>query len=172
MVPIGFIRSKYRRYDEVPHRHGEKGWTDEVSKIELVPHHAKKLGGLDGYSRVIIIYWIHRAREWRMPNYHVKPPRVKLFATRMPKRPNPIGLSVVEVVSFSPEEGLLTVRGLDALDETPVLDIKPYIPHFDSYPDASVPEWLDEHVRLFHHEDDGHEHGHGHDHGHDHGHHH
>lgn len=158
MAPVGFVRSRYRSYDEVPHRHGEKGWTAETSQIELLPQHARKLGGLDGYSHVIVVYWIHRAREWRMPKDHAKPPQVKLFATRMPKRPNPIGLSVVEILSFSPEEGLLKVKGLDALDETPVLDIKPYIPHFDSFSEASVPDWLKQHIECFHHEPHGHGH--------------
>ena len=147
---VGFVRSDYHHYDKVPHRHGGRGWTAGSSEIELLPQHAAKLGGLDGYSHLIVVYWIHRAREWRMPKDHAKPPQVKLFATRMPKRPNPIGLSVVELVSFSREEGKLEVRGLDALDETPVLDIKPYIPYFDSYQEATVPDWLTEHIERFH----------------------
>lgn len=150
MTAVGFVKSPYRRYDEVRHRHAEKGWTAEASQIALLPRHARKLGGLEGYSHVIVIYWIDRAGEWRMPKNHGKPPHVKLFATRMPKRPNPIGISVVEVVSFSATEGRLEVKGLDALDETPVLDIKPYIPHFDSFPDASVPPWLSEHMARHH----------------------
>ena len=159
LVPLGFIRSRYRRYDEVPHRHGKKGWTDETAEIVLLPKHAGKLEGLDGYSHVIIIFWIHRAREWKMPKDHAKPPHVKLFATRMPRRPNPLGLSVVEVLSFSPKEGVLKVKGLDALDETPVLDIKPYIPHFDSFPDASIPGWVRKHMKRYHEPHGGHGHG-------------
>ena len=156
MAPIGFIRSKYRHYDDVPHRHGEKGWTAETSEVELLPRHARKLGGLDGYSHLIVIYWIHRAKEWRMPKDHAKPPHVRLFATRMPKRPKPIGLSVVEMLSFSAEKGLLKVKGLDALDQTPVLDIKPYIPHFDSFPNASVPDWVRKHIEHYHEHHDHH----------------
>jgi len=78
-----------------------------------------------------------------------------------PVRPNPIGMSVVELVDFSPETGELTVKGLDALDGTPVLDIKPYMPNFDSYPDACIPNWLTEHLNSHHHG-----YGHGHSHGH------
>ncbi len=159
LTPIGSIKSSYRHYDEVPHRHGEKGWTAETSEIRLSPEHAGKLRGLEGYSHIIVIYWIHRAAEWKMPKDHGKPPHVKLFGTRMPKRPNPIGVSAVEVLSFSAETGVLEVKGLDALDETPVLDIKPYLPHFDSFPDASVPDWLTEHLQHYHHEDyEGHHH--------------
>lgn len=155
VTPVGFVRSGYRSFDDVPHRHGEKGWTAETSEISLRAEHTGKLKGLDGYSHIIVVYWIHRAGEWKMPKDHAKPPHVKLFATRMPKRPNPIGISVVEMLSFSPEEGLLVVKGLDALDETPVLDIKPYIPRFDSFPDASVPDWVREHLRHHHeHHDD------------------
>ena len=77
----------------------------------------------------------------------------------MPVRPNPIGLSVVELMDFSPESGRVVVKGLDALNGTPILDIKPYIPNFDSYPEASLPEWVGVHLKEGHHihteEDDG-----------------
>jgi tRNA (Thr-GGU) A37 N-methylase len=69
----------------------------------------------------------------------------------MPVRPNPIGMSVVELVDFSTQDGQITVKGLDALDGTPVLDIKPYIPNFDSYPDARVPKWVSEHLNSHFH---------------------
>ena len=74
----------------------------------------------------------------------------------MPVRPNPVGLSVVELLDFSTDTGQITVKGLDALDGTPVLDIKPYIPNFDSYSNACVPDWLKEHLNSHHH--DGHSH--------------
>ena len=93
-----------------------------------------------------------------MPKDHHKPPHVKVFATRMPVRPNPIGMSVVELVDFSTASGQITVKGLDALDGTPVLDIKPYIPNFDSYPDAQVPKWVAEHLNSHFHT--GHDHSH------------
>ena len=86
-----------------------------------------------------------------MPRDHQKPPHVKLFATRMPVRPNPIGMSVVELLDFSTDTGRLSIKGLDALDGTPVLDIKPYIPNFDSYSNASVPDWLRSHLNSHHH---------------------
>lgn len=95
-----------------------------------------------------------------MPKDHHKPPWAKVFATRMPARPNPIGLSVVELLGFSTETGELFVRGLDAVDGTPVLDIKPYMPHFDSYPEATIPDWVAEHIGGHHH--GGHGHGHAH----------
>jgi len=149
--PVGYVSSGYRNYSDTPRLHGDKGWNDDFSRIILYPEHAVKLKGLQGYSHIIVLYWIHKVRQWRMPKDHGKPPEVKLFATRMPTRPNPIGLSVVELISFSPDDGIATVKGLDALDESPVLDIKPYIPDFDSYPEATLPDWVKSHLRKHHH---------------------
>jgi len=152
--PIGHMHSAYAQTEDVAHTH--TGWTADTSQIHLFLRYAKGLGGLQGYSRIIVLFWIHKAKEWKMPKDHNKPPHVKLFATRMPVRPNPIGMSVVELLDFSPDTGQITVKGLDALDGTPVLDIKPYIPNFDSYSNACVPDWLKEHLNSHHH--DGHSH--------------
>ena len=149
--PIGYIDSRYAHYSDIPRPHSKKGWTDDISRLVLYPEHHAKIEGLEGYSHMIILYWIHKARGWRMPKDHGKPPRVRLFATRMPIRPNPIGLSVVEIVEFSPESGRITVKGLDALNGSPLLDIKPYIPYFDSFPEATLPDWVKEHLRKHHH---------------------
>ena len=146
---IGQVRSGYGRPGDVPHRHD--AWTADVSRIQLLRRHAGALGGLRGYSHVIVLYWVHRAREWKMPKHHHKPPHVKVFATRMPVRPNPIGMSVVELIDFSPQSGEVIVKGLDALDGTPVLDIKPYIPNFDSIPDAQIPDWVARHLESHFH---------------------
>ncbi|MEA1906422.1 MAG: tRNA (N6-threonylcarbamoyladenosine(37)-N6)-methyltransferase TrmO [Euryarchaeota archaeon] len=179
--PIGQIESGYHSFGEVPHPPGKGGWNEDISTIALYPEHAGKISGLDGYSHIIILFWIHKSGEWKMPahdhhhdrhdphdqrdhhqhhhnhSHSHKPAHVKVFATRMPVRPNPIGLSVVELMDFSPESGRVMVKGLDALNGTPILDIKPYIPNFDSYPEASLPEWvgkrLKEH-RQQHTEDD------------------
>jgi len=147
--PIGYVRSAYVQPDEVQHSH--TGWTEDASRIQLLGRHASALKGLEGYSHVIALFWVHRAREWKMPKDHHKPPHVKVFATRMPVRPNPIGLSVVELLGFSAQTGEVLVKGLDALDGTPVLDIKPYIPNFDSYSDAKVPEWVSRHLNSHFH---------------------
>jgi tRNA-Thr(GGU) m(6)t(6)A37 methyltransferase TsaA len=163
--PIGYVNSKYHHFDDVPHPHGKKGWGEDTSEIILYPEHAAGLEGLNGYTHIIVLFWVHKAGEWKLPKHHHKPPQVKVFATRMPARPNPIGLSVVELINFSPENGAVLVKGLDALDGTPILDIKPYIAGFDSYPEATLPEWVEKHLREHHHVHDNHEHNH---HGHDH----
>jgi len=154
--PIGYVRSAYAQPQDVPHTH--TGWTADTSRIRLLSRHAAALGGLKGYSHVVVLFWVHRAKDWKMPKHHHKPPHVKVFATRMPVRPNPIGMSVVELADFSVESGELVVKGLDALDGTPVLDIKPYIPNFDSCPEARVPEWVAEHLNSHFHSGGDHQH--------------
>jgi len=158
---IGYVQSSYSNPDDVVHAHDR--WTGDTSRIRLLPRHAGGLRGLEGYSHVIVLFWVHRARQWKMPRGHHKPPHVKVFATRMPVRPNPIGLSVVELLEFSAETGEMVVRGLDAVDGTPVLDLKPYIPNFDSLPDAAVPEWVAEHLNSHFHAGPAHGHSHTHD---------
>jgi tRNA-Thr(GGU) m(6)t(6)A37 methyltransferase TsaA len=146
---IGYVKSDYSKTKDVSHTH--TGWTADISQINLLPKYARGLGGLKGYSHIIILFLVHRAKEWKMPKNHQKPPHVKVFATRMPVRPNSIGMSVVELLDFSTDTGRITVKGLDALDGTPVLDIKPYIPNFDSYPEASVPKWVGQHLHSHFH---------------------
>ena len=154
--PIGYVRSQYVKPQDVTHTHN--GWTADTSQIHLLARHKGGLGGLEGYSHVMVLFWVHRAKNWKMPKHHHKPPQVKVFATRMPVRPNPIGVSVVELVDFSAESGQIVVKGLDALDGTPVLDIKPYIPNFDSYPDATLPEWVGQHLNSHFHAGCNHQH--------------
>jgi len=147
--PIGHVESAYAQTEDVAHTH--TGWTADTSRIHLISRYAGGLGGLQGYSHIIVLFWVHRAKEWKMPKDHQKPPHVKLFATRMPVRPNPIGLSVVELLDFSCDSGVINVKGLDALDGTPVLDIKPYISNFDSYSNACVPDWINKHLNSHYH---------------------
>jgi len=147
--PIGYVQSAYTQTGDVAHTHA--GWTADTSQIHLFSRYSKALGGLEGYSHIIVLFLVHKAREWKMPKNHNKPPHVKLFATRMPVRPNPIGVSVVELLDFSTETGRIVVKGLDALDGTPVIDIKPYIPNFDSYANACVPAWAGKHLDSHHH---------------------
>jgi len=112
--PIGHVQSAYTKTGDVPHTH--TGWTADISRIQLFPRYAGGLGGLKGYSHIMVLFWVHRAKEWKMPKNHQKPPHVKLFATRMPVRPNPIGVSVVKLLDFSADSGEVIVKGLDALD--------------------------------------------------------
>lgn len=97
---------------------------------------------LDGFSHIILLYHFHRSQGFKP---HVVPfmdsqPR-GLFATRATKRPNPIGLSVVQLNKI--EDGVLHVQNVDILDGTPLLDIKPYVPEFDTQPDVQT-GWLEQ----------------------------
>ena len=108
--------------------------------VEIFTEYAEGLRDLDGFSHIILLYHLHKAG---MPRLQVTPfldsqPH-GVFATRAPVRPNPIGLSVVQLTGI--QGNLLTVEGLDILDGTPLLDIKPYIPSFDERSEHRI-GWL------------------------------
>jgi tRNA-Thr(GGU) m(6)t(6)A37 methyltransferase TsaA len=98
--------------------------------VEVFPEFADGLADLDGFSHVVLLFHLHRSRgyELRVVPYLDTVER-GLFATRAPRRPNPIGLSVVRLVGI--EGNLVTVEDLDILDGSPLLDIKPWVPEFD-----------------------------------------
>jgi tRNA-Thr(GGU) m(6)t(6)A37 methyltransferase TsaA len=104
------------------------------------------LKGLEDFSHVIILYWIHlrdgekeRHTLLVFPRRHTVDVEKGVFACRSPSRPNPIGLCVVELLKI--EECILIVKGLDAFSGSPIIDIKPYIPRADAILNARVPEW-------------------------------
>lgn len=120
--------------------------SDELSRVLIFPQFCVGLRGLDNFSHIIILYWIHlRDNEKErsilrvVPRRHPGAPPVGVFASRSPSRPNPIGLCVVELTKI--EGCTLFVRGLDAFEGSPIIDIKPYIPRADSVSEARVPEW-------------------------------
>ncbi len=118
----------------------------EVSTIQIFEEFCKGLLGIEEYSHLIVLYWLHlrddelNRRTLRVvPRRHKGAPLTGVFACRSPSRPNPIGLTVVRLESV--EGCLLRVVGLDAVEGTPIIDIKPYSPRADSVPDAKTPEW-------------------------------
>lgn len=140
LSPIGYFRSSQVHPYEAgrqPDAHHATG------VIELNPgsNFEQALTGLEGCKRIWIIFLFHHNDHW---NPMVLPPRgrdtkIGVFATRSPYRPNPIGMSAVEVVSI--DKLRITVSGADLLDGSPVLDIKPYVAYADSFP-GDEPEWL------------------------------
>jgi len=123
----------------------EKAGEDEA-KIRVFPEYCAGIRGIQDFSHLIILYWFHlrdKEEERRpllvFPRRHMVNVEMGVFATRSPSRPNPIGLCVVELVKV--ENCVLTVKGLDALKDSPIIDIKPYLPRADSISDAKVPEW-------------------------------
>ncbi len=117
IVPIGYIKSKFKSRDEAP----KQGFlTEEVSEIVIYDEFKRGLIGLDNYKYLIILYWMHKAKR------DVLFSEIKnrgIFATRSPDRPNPIGFAIVKVLSI--EKNIIRVKYLDAIDGTPVVDIKP-----------------------------------------------
>lgn len=130
---IGFVRNGVGRPRP-------RGWEKVESVVALLPEHEGRLAGLEGYSHLIVVFYMDLAAT--APE---KPDRLTLasgntygvFATRSQLRPNHLGVSVVALLGV--EGAALRVRGLDAIDGTPVLDVKPYLPEHDSVPGARIP---------------------------------
>ena len=137
LQPIGVICTPFTSPSEVPIQAAR---SDTVGRVEVYPEYAPGLAELDGFSHVILVYWFHRADGFSLTvRPYLDNELHGLFATRYPARPNPIGLSIVELVAV--DGYTLRVRGVDVLDGTPLLDIKPFVPAFDHREGARV-GWL------------------------------
>ena len=137
---IGVIHSPFTKIEGMPIQPtGAKGIS---GSIEIFPEFQEGLNDLEGFSHIILLYHLHRSEGFKLgvTPFLDETPR-GLFATRAPKRPNPIGLSVVKLVMR--EENILHIENVDILDGTPLLDIKPHIPVFA--PDSDIRlGWLEE----------------------------
>jgi tRNA-Thr(GGU) m(6)t(6)A37 methyltransferase TsaA len=127
MRPIGEIHSPFIDKHEVPI---QASHSDILGSVEVYPAYVDGLLDLNGFSHVILIYAFHRSDHYDLQVVPFLDDRYHgLFATRYPARPNPIGLSVVELLAV--HDNVLEIRGVDMLNDTPLLDIKPYVPEFD-----------------------------------------
>ncbi|MDH5404953.1 MAG: tRNA (N6-threonylcarbamoyladenosine(37)-N6)-methyltransferase TrmO [Candidatus Aminicenantes bacterium] len=140
---IGVVHSPFREPEEVPR--GEELRECE-SQIEIYPEYVEGLKDVEGFSHLFILYWMHRAP----PASLLAKPRLDdtmrgLFATRAPHRPNPLGLSLVRLIKV--EGNILKVKGLDAIDQTSVIDIKPYIPGPEHRQEIKI-GWLEGKIKL------------------------
>lgn len=125
---IGTVKSPYKNRGEAPHQ-GRN--LEELSQIIIQPEFEEALEGVEKYHQLFILYWFDRAEAPLLKVVpHGRKKKRGIFSTRAPPRPNPIGLTLVDLVKR--EGSVLTVRGLEALDGSPVLDIKPYLPDLDS----------------------------------------
>ncbi len=137
-TPIGVIRTPFTDPKGMPIQ--PSGAAGVKGRIEVAPEVAAGLKDLDGFSHVILIYHFHRSQGYALEvTPFMDDVSRGLFATRAPRRPNPIGLSVVRLVRI--EGAILHVEDIDVMDGTPLLDIKPYVPQFDA-PEASRIGWL------------------------------
>ena len=123
----------------------DENWGDVVSELHLLPELAPGLDGIEDFSHVLVVYWMHQSSFdaatdlVRRPRGRADMPERGIFAQRAKHRPNPIGITAVAVVGR--QGPVLRVRGLDAIDGTPILDLKPYFPQFDRVDAPAVPEW-------------------------------
>ena len=138
LKPVGVIHSPYKTKDEAPNQ-GRK--ERNTSKVEVYQEFHSCLKDIETATHLIVLYWADQAdrtvQQTSTP-YDDKPHGV--FVTRSPSRPNPINFSVVDLINR--EGNILTVQGLDALDGSMLLDLKPYSPGIDSVPDAKL-GWMD-----------------------------
>lgn len=139
LKPIGIVRSEVKE-----HKRG--GWGEVTSEIVIDEEWTEHLDGIDEFSHIMVVFWMHKSPVGTRPPGKIHPrgradlPLVGLFATRAPYRPNPIGVSVVKLLRR--HDNVLTVQGLDAIDGTPVLDIKSYMTPVDKPEDIRMPDWV------------------------------
>mmetsp|Transcript_9055 Transcript_9055/g.27208 ORF Transcript_9055/g.27208 Transcript_9055/m.27208 type:complete len:265 (+) Transcript_9055:441-1235(+) len=148
---IGVIRSPYKERFGTPRQatvsEQTLGNAPQDGEIQLVadPDFEHALRGLERFDYCWVICWMHLNTGWNPLITPPRGPRVKqgVFATRAPHRPNSISLSALRITSVDQRNRVIHVRGLDLLDGTPVLDIKPYVPYADAFPSAAA-GWLDD----------------------------
>ena len=165
--PIGRVRNRAKIDTEPPacdpKSSGGPGgrnplsWSGDVSELVIHKRFSEALDGLEEFSHILLFFWSGNTDEtipwnkrFRMkfrPTGREDFPLVGVLATRSPFRPNPIAATAVELLQR--KGNVLTVRGLDTFDGTPIIDIKPYIPYYDSITDVKMADWINKLVQLF-----------------------
>ncbi len=126
--PIGIIHTPFTELAGMPIQ--PAGAAGVQGRVEVFAEFREGLQDLDGFSHIILLYHLHRSKGFTLQVVPFLDTRLRgVFATRAPKRPNPIGLSVVRLRRVA--DGVLYVENVDILDGTPLIDIKPYVPEFD-----------------------------------------
>ena len=153
-VPIGVVHSPFAEPTGTPIQSAAASAVGVEAQVEIFPSFREGLRDLEGFSHLILLYHMHRIQP---AGLLVKPflgnDRHGVFATRSPGRPNPIGFSVVRLLSV--EDGELRITDVDILDQTPVLDIKPYVGEFDIRPVERIGWFADNLCKLDKTKDDG-----------------
>jgi tRNA-Thr(GGU) m(6)t(6)A37 methyltransferase TsaA len=138
LKPIGIIHSPYREQGDAPH---QGRFAEETAELDVFPEYLPGLKDIERVTHLIVLYWGHRSRRDVLQTRTPFGPEVRgVFACRAPSRPNPIAFCVADLLSR--EGGRLLVRGVDAVDGSPLLDIKPYSPAMDSVTEARI-GWMD-----------------------------
>ena len=118
-------------------------FTEEISEIVINKEFESALDGIEDYSHVIIVYWMDRIKDYLLktvPQGNKKVPEVGILACRCPRRPNQIGITTVRLLER--KENILMVKGLDILNGTPIIDVKPYWSQYDRVENERVPGWI------------------------------
>ena len=150
--PIGIIHSPFKEAKGVPIQPSAAKGIE--GKVEIFPEYAEGIDDIGNFSHIFLIYHLHLSRKYSL---RVKPymddKERGVFATRAPSRPNPIGISVVELLEV--DGNMLHIKNVDIVDGTPLLDIKPYVPEFDIHNVKKI-GWLEKNVhKLPETKDDG-----------------
>ncbi len=134
--PIGYVKNNVKEP-----RFGN--FADEISEIIVNKEFTNALDGIEDYSHIIIVYWMDKIKNYvikHRPQGNPDVPEVGIFACRCPPRPNPVAITTVRLVGR--KGNTIKVKGLDIIDGTPVIDIKPYWPQYDVAKNAKIPEWV------------------------------
>jgi len=138
--PIGYVKNGVKEPSP-------EGWAEVVSRVVVKPELEDALLGLKAWSHIVVVFWPHLIPPEVLGSKHRLHPRDDpdnplqgVLATRSQIRFNPLLMTAVRLLSV--KGNVLRVKGLDAIDGTPVLDVKPYMPKFDSVPEATMPEWV------------------------------
>jgi len=144
--PIGVVKSPVAQETD-------EDWGNVISEIHLEDNFSSGLEGIEAFSHILVIFYMHKStfdpqvHLLRRPQGRDDMPMIGIFAQRAKHRPNPIGLTAVQLVAR--DKNILAVKGLDAIDGTPILDIKPYFPNFDRIDQPEAPEWVERLMRGY-----------------------
>ena len=134
MKPIGVIHSPFNDKTQTPIQPTR---SHASGQVEVFPEYAPGLQDLEGFSHIYLLYAFHRSEGYSLKVHPFLDNELRgLFATRHPCRPNPIGISIVRLLAR--QDNILVIDGVDVLDGTPLLDIKPYVPDFDVRTDVKT----------------------------------
>jgi tRNA-Thr(GGU) m(6)t(6)A37 methyltransferase TsaA len=135
---IGVIHSPFKSGKDVPI---QPRFSEDKGEVELFGEYSKGLKDIEGFSHIILVYLFHKTRDYSLLVKPYLDDELKgVFATRFPERPNHIGISIVKLMEK--KKNTLVVGGIDVIDGTPLLDIKPYVPPFDNTRGVKI-GWLE-----------------------------
>lgn len=142
LIFIGRLRSPWKTSSECPKNLRKARERRGKAWVEIDSNYREALEGLDACSHILLLYWLEGARRDLIIQRQREGLTLKTFATRAPVRPNPVGIAAVKLVKLDAGAGRIDIDAIDCIDGTPLLDIKPYLPTVDAFPEATV-AWLE-----------------------------